>query len=1148
MDPGIVAQASPGGLFNPDSIAGAVTNAVVATQAAAAGLPTTAPAPAATSPNDGLLTPTSQALPDSSISENQSSVSANEASSSGSMSSKSSASLSSTASSTNTADAKHDGNGGGGYKFHIAWLIPVFVLLGLLFLLAVGGKIWGRISFAKERAVKRQQRLHAQRKASLIQHQSQRSSQIQSDYNEQGEWQEKGWGQYNQTATNPDESLEMQRKYAEFDAIEEEDEEDEYRKSISSSNQEHRQEGVELYDGPVQIPYDDGSETESEHELKGPLSALGGHLAGQRNGRALPPPARMEMERYGNMVKANSWWSVQWNRHFGAAENDNGRYTGVIDEEKRRKSRDTASAWLAGQQSALGSTNNLAETSQSQQPTGNAWSRFKQSIGWGFDGSSPALDMDRANRTHALVVPPQPPTLWSRIPLEDDEQSYAGDFGRRQSIASRSHAPIELFDAPVNLQRQESIGQPLIPPMAMDRSLPPTPFSIIGTPAPADALMASNGKRRDGSLKRARTMETNASTPNSQISSRSQTMKEPKRSALSRSNTSNQAKRSKSLRFSEEVPRVKNVESDAEDDDEEEDNNLRRYKSMSSVAASAASAAKEKGTSVGAKREGVSRQKTFAGPSSKSKRKPAPVTPDAEVDANKNAFSALKPAREVQKRPVNFGSDEENDSRISKPDGEPQNIPSVDSFMLARSRTKKQKQNDRINSLSEKDLNAMNVDRATIEEAKMKIDNLKEQMLEEENVNRSPDLQAVDDLASEIDSVLLSVIARSNTSKSYARSVGGFASAAPTPYIKSMDGDENVSPSKFNKPTILSPSTPTTPMTPRTMARTGTWHKKNGRWVRTSPTTGKEQITSMQNTPIAAMGKTMPTSPFTPTGKAGPVKLPTSLPRALLSGSPERKIIPLPLGDDEDRYMPHNGRSTGSVISSHSASGKSNASGNSNRSSKLSSTNQYAIGDSRGNLRPESASGLMTNRRSVHSQISEHDLFFTSHPTLNLTGSDSPSKAHSIRSNQSSHVVSAVDDVEEEEHPGYSPKRRAALAKRKGSPRHYTAKLSTGEEGENEDDEDENFDASDIIDAYNALKTPKSQDGDSIFEGEEILSPEQIKATAQQQYRLHTGKSLRTPAEKMRERQYAMDRVQSIVTRAHAARLQKTPPELWMEN
>lgn len=1131
-----VAQASPGGLFDPATLAGAVTNAVVAaTQAAAAGLPTTAP-------NDGNVTPTSQALPDSSITDTpSSSASPDEASSSsspisssGSMSSKSSASLSSTASSTNTADAKHDGNGNGGFKFNIAWLIPVFVLLGLLLLLAVGGKIWGRVSFAKERAVKRQQRLHAQRKASMIQQQSQRGSQVESDYNEQGEWQEKGWRQYNHPP-NPDESLEMQREYAEFDAIEEEEQDDEYRKS--SSSQGHRQhEGVELYDGPVQIPYDDGSETESEHELKGPLSALGGHLAGQRNGRALPPPARMEMERYGNMVKANSWWSVQWNRHFGAGEDENGMYAGVVDEEKRRKSRDTASAWLAGQRSALGSTDNVAEASQQQQqPTGNAWSRFKQSIGWGFDGSSPALDMNRQNRTHAVVLTPQPPTLWSRIPLEDDD-NYTSDFGRRQSTVSRSHAPVELFDAPVNLQRQQSFGQPAMPSMAVDRSLPPTPFSPIGTPAPANAMMLSSGNRREGSLKRARTMEANASTPNSQVSSRSHTMKEPKRSALSRSNTSNQAKRSKSIRFSEDAPTKQAVESDAEDDE----NNLRRYKSLSSVAASAASAARESDSNAGiARKEGMSRQKTFAGPSSKPKRKPAPITPDAEGDAGKRAFTALKPARELQKRPVNFGSDDENDNEINKSAGESQ-IPSVDSFVLARSRTKKQKQLDRINSLSEKDLNAMDVDG----ESRVKIDSLKEQILEQEDLNRSPDLQAVDHLASEIDSVLLSVIARSNTSKSYARSVGGFASAAPTPRMKATD--ENQSPSKFSKPDALPPATPTTPMTPRTMARTGTWHKKNGRWVRASPTTGKEQITSLQNTPIAAMGKTAnPTSPFTPTGKTPTMKLPASLPRALLSGSPERKTIPLPLGDSEDRYTPHG---AASVISSHSASGRSNVSESSARSSKASFANQYAIGDSRGNLRPESGSGLMTNRRSVHSQISENDLFFTSRQVPTVGGSESPTKSHSLRSDHSSTVASVDDETEQEirEKSGYSPKRRAALAKRKESPRRYTAKLSTGEETGNEDDE--NFDASDIIDAYNALKTPKSENGDSIFEGEEILSPEQINANAQQQYRLHTGKSLRTPAEKKRERQYAMDRVQSIVTRAHAARLQKTPPELWMDN
>lgn len=207
--------------------------------------------------------------------------------------SSSSSSPSPTDSGVNLANDKNDH----GPKFHLTYLIPLFAVLGLGLLFAIGGKIWGRIAYARERAVKRQDRYSRR----MLE-----DNHANVTANQQGQWASNGWGSY----SSPNTSLEK--------GVYEEEMRDpgsEYHGGYRPSAQEDEEE-FERVHHPNQMKYDE-SDVESEHELRGPLSAIGGHLAGAPRGRAPPPAARLEANRYGGNVAANSWWSVQWSRHFG---------------------------------------------------------------------------------------------------------------------------------------------------------------------------------------------------------------------------------------------------------------------------------------------------------------------------------------------------------------------------------------------------------------------------------------------------------------------------------------------------------------------------------------------------------------------------------------------------------------------------------------------------------------------------------------------------------------------------------------------------------------------------------------------------------------------------------------------------------------
>lgn len=183
-------------------------------------------------------------------------------------------SLSSMAAPTkDTKLASSEGQDNSGLHFHITYLIPVFVLVGLLLLFAVGGKIWGRISYSKERALRRRTRQER-----LLVREQRREKREKAERIRQ-QWELNGWGE----SISPDVSFEKQHE--------------------SESEMD-----------------------ESEDELKGPLSAIGTHLAGVKKGRPLPPARRIEQGRYNAKVAANNWWEVQWKRNFGQ-DDQRGEYS-----------------------------------------------------------------------------------------------------------------------------------------------------------------------------------------------------------------------------------------------------------------------------------------------------------------------------------------------------------------------------------------------------------------------------------------------------------------------------------------------------------------------------------------------------------------------------------------------------------------------------------------------------------------------------------------------------------------------------------------------------------------------------------------------------------------------------------------------------
>ncbi|UZJ53959.1 hypothetical protein CBS101457_003279 [Exobasidium rhododendri] len=221
----------------------------------------------------------------------------------------------------------------GGMHFHITYLIPLFVVVGLVLLLAVGGKIWGRITYSKERALRRRTRQERQ----LIREQKeQRIEEIRR------QWEQNGWGEN----VSFDASFEKQR--------------------IISS--ERRNDSDDL-------------ETESEDEFKGPLQYIGIHLAGVEKGRSVPPSSRIEQSRYSVKVKANHWLRVKLRRKYQQGNNAEPESTPVVPPV------DLGTPDNVGDDPWMRATLRGTWDRVKSRITGN--------VGWGYDGSTPNVQQRR---------------------------------------------------------------------------------------------------------------------------------------------------------------------------------------------------------------------------------------------------------------------------------------------------------------------------------------------------------------------------------------------------------------------------------------------------------------------------------------------------------------------------------------------------------------------------------------------------------------------------------------------------------------------------------------------------------------------------------------------------------------------------------
>lgn len=220
--------------------------------------------------------------------------------------------------------------------------------------------------------------------------------------------------------------------------------------------------------------------------------------------------------------------------------------------------------------------------------------------------------------------------------------------------------------------------------------------------------------------------------------------------------------------------------------EEMNDHNVRRYKSMNSAASSRATG------------EHLSRQPTHS---------------RASVVSRTKSHSASDKSRR-SRVPVNFGSD--NDSSEDEIEGarEASHLPTVDSRILARSKTARKKT---LSGPSSGDATGQGVPELSSGGSTSASTSSADEKAETASAFEE---NACDDVTSEIDSVLLSVIARSNTSKSYARPVGGFASALNTPKEVSRGL------SRLGE----SPSYTSSPGTP--MGRRRTWREVNGKWTK----------------------------------------------------------------------------------------------------------------------------------------------------------------------------------------------------------------------------------------------------------------------------------------------------------------------------
>jgi hypothetical protein len=929
----------------------------------------------------------------------------------------------------------------GGPHFKITYLIPVFVLLGLLLLLAIGGKIWGRVSFAKERATKRNER--RRQEAQQIANET-RNAYMQP-------WQEKGWAAF-------DASMEMQRDGQDLDARSDGGDEA-VRNSMQGSPSKY---GVQLYDGPAPYQSNDSDGDASEHDLRGPLSAIGTHLAGQRFGqRAPPPPARIEHDRFKPQLAANSWWSVQWSRHFGHGAGS-GSYGGLenVYAGQQKSSAATAAKWVASQQE---NDARLALQIQRRRTKRGVLARMKSRLGWGYDGTSPLIGVQKND--HAFVMPPQAPMYWSRIPQAEDEVLAAGDMTQ-----------------PACEQWPQPYGRPMDEEPNLNRTLPPTPMTAIDTPTPWARKRVQDV--RAFQLSRAQTQST--------ISS------------IKRMANVKPVARSSTVAAPHNRPMISPSGAVMEDSDEEDEKEMvrqvRQIKSLNAMADLASASDRERATD---KASALQRNKTMGplkrGPKKHNVHVLQGDTQSKRRDGVQNGVTGSF-RRQTVRKPVNFGDYSDEDEDIDKENiKSSSNLPALDSFLLSRTMSVKSRDHRGVGMvLSDyegSDVFSPETDGEVVMElgrkystnysehsaisslpalsrgSTMTHSSVSSRRGSEEDAFVSKGIKSytpvtnTDEIGAEIDHALLRIIARSNTSKSFARSVGGFASAVASPVQREpMDkaiGSNNGTP----------------------IGRTGTWRKDQGRWTKSSPNAHTATVVTPVKSPISPMPPPLPTPPL------------AVLPRALLAASPSRKSFSQASRRESAAQLSSETRAVQQRSSRQAMQqplpthlGQKQNFGTSH--AKIGRDLFFSQGDDPAKSVKEAL--LAEVRRSA--AIADESATSSRTPTerSQSTRSSVFSSASEAATTQSSTLLTESDL--------YAPmKRRTAMAKRGLPPQRYTAKLSGG------DDDQYLYDEQDAVG---------------------VISNYQ---------RLHTGKSLRTPAEKRREQTYAMDRVQSILTRARAS-------------
>jgi len=1033
------------------------------------------------------------------------------------MSSLSDSSTSSSASATasNTANLASNNNNGGGIHFKITYLIPLFVIVGLVLVFAVGGKIWGRIAYSKERALRRKTRQERQMIREQRKEKKQRAEIIRQ------QWEQNGWGE----SMSPDASFEKQHLDGE----------------ASESEMD-----------------------ESEDELKGPLSAIGTHLAGVKKGRPLPPARRIEQGRYGAKVEANNWLGVQWRRNF-EQDDHRGNYSEPLQ---------MVTPSDVGNQISLRAT--LRGT----------WERVKlritENIGWGYDGNTPDISQRRQ-----IVANASSHNLWTQVPLESNDMPHTrsglllppqlGEDGYPivMPISSSGRARRSLF--PLNGRQREgsysppalkappntikalptsaskttlnsvkdiftsfrggkssqsladaarrgkherlqsdldeweekcvgngyvshshadgrrcSLDEPqyLPPPMAYaNRANEENPFvndesRLPQAPAPlcySPKKISASVIRKPSSLGadqiiRARTMSSRKREEEAEGRANAE---QPTSIMRNKSNRSMAMSRSSTVRFTDaadssaasfilnysstRTPRTDAGTDDDDDDDDEEEEFASPTRRLSRARTTAGRKKDSEGKEQSARRYRSLAERSAI--SSSSNGNASDLSPSRSKILSQNDMQrdmqrsqSVKSSRSMTyTESVNFGEERSQEEEMNRKAF----IPAVDSRLLTRTRTRK----GGLNNLALSEEVAKEREEAAREVEVIDFTRPESATREENPVpalssassTESEELESERDMESEIDSALISLIARSNTSKSYYH---------PFPIVDESPRNQV----KGGTPTMGTP-----------LSRKNTWRERNGKWERLTP----EEIEAMNNG--EEEGESTPGKAFSYTASPPPLPPPPVWGNGAASSSPIRSSSALP---------------SSLAVASRNLSAIMSPDSTYSRPSPL-APSQRGRGDLF--IRPptlyqksRSLSPVKTN--SVLSPSDYGNDGNEDEEQEQAEGEQSSVVGAPTRSNLSSHSTrSQQSGVSSTSSTSTSPQRRTAVAKRGAArpPRRYQAKL------EGEDDTEE------------SQSSPRNS-------------------------RLHTGKSLRTPAEKDRERQFAMDRVQSIVTKGHARRQQSS--------